>query len=69
MKTIDENPIKDTSDLNSTKSYDLVGGNQEWKPIINNVGQTVDHHTPACGEDPVDLAYELKKNLSLKILE
>jgi len=66
LKTIDENPIKDTSDLNSTKSYDLVGGNQEWKPIINNVSQTVDHHTPACGEDPVDLAYELKKKFKLE---
>jgi integrase len=67
LKPINENPIKDSIDANSTKSFDLVGGNKEWKPIFTRVGQTIEPTSPLiCGEDPVDLAYELKKKFELE---
>jgi integrase len=62
-----EKPIKDSTDLDSTKSFDLVGGNKEWKSRINRVGQTIEPYSPLiCGEDSVDLAYELKKKFELE---
>jgi integrase len=58
-----EKPIKDSTDLKSTKSFDLGGGQKEkWKKILKDVGQTIESSTsPVDGEDMVNLAYDLKR--------
>jgi integrase len=63
VSTNHEKPIKDSTDLKSTKSFDLGGGKQEkWKKILKDISQTIEPSTsPMDGEDMVSLAYDVKK--------
>jgi len=61
LKPIDENPIKDSNDLKSTKSFDLGGGKtKSWKEIIDRLGQSVNQTTPY-GKAMGELEYVVKK--------
>lgn len=43
-----------------------VGGIKKQCDILSRLGQTIEQQYPSCGEDSVDLAYELKKKFELE---
>ena len=60
MKPIIENPIKDSTDVKSTKSLDLGGGKtKSWTEIISRLSQDINQDFPT-GKEMVKLEYELK---------
>lgn len=60
MKSVHENPKIDSTDVKSTKSFDLGGGQTEkWTEIINRLGQDINKDFPN-GKEMVKLEYELK---------
>jgi len=63
LKPIHENPIKDSNDVKSTKSFDLGGGRQKWNQEINRLGQNhIDQQNTPLQGDMGELEYVKKLN-------